>query len=206
VPAYSRPRGDRPALGSAAERVGPVPGRPDRGGNGRYSPIYYDPYYYYGGGYSGYYGYYGAYGPWGYNPFYRGYSPFFLPGYGFGFGYFGYDPWLDPFGYGYGSDPYGSDPYGYYGGGYSGGGYQSSERADTGSIRLKVKPGNAQVFVDGYYVGTVDSFDGAFQRLSVAAGAHKIELRADGYEPEQFDVLVKPGETVAYKGDMKRVR
>lgn len=169
-----------------------------------YSPIYYDPYYY---GYGGYYGY-GFYGSCGpayayYNPYCRpwGYSPYMMPGYGFGFGFFGYDPWNDPFGYGYGEDPYG-----YMGGGGSGGGYTSSNRADTGSVHLKVKPGSAQVFVDGFYVGTIDSFDGAFQKLTVAAGAHTIELRADGYQTEQFEVLVKPGETVAYKGEMKRIQ
>jgi hypothetical protein len=44
-----------------------------------------------------------------------------------------------------------------------------------------------------------------FQRLGVEAGAHKIELKAEGYEPVQFDVMVAPGETVTYKGEMKRI-
>ena len=58
---------------------------------------------------------------------------------------------------------YGGYP-GYYGGSYSG--YTSSYR-DTGGLRLKVKPRDAQVLVDGYFVGTVDDFDGVFQRLDL---------------------------------------
>jgi PEGA domain len=49
----------------------------------------------------------------------------------------------------------------------------------------------------------VDSFDGAFQKLGLDSGDHKIELKAEGYEPLQFDVLITPGETVTYKGGMK---
>ena len=69
-----------------------------------------------------------------------------------------------------------------------------------------MKPNNAQVFIDGYYVGLVDSFDGAFQRLGIEAGAHKVEIRAEGYETAQLDVMVTPGETVTYKGDLKRIK
>jgi hypothetical protein len=71
---------------------------------------------------------------------------------------------------------------------------------------LKIKPRQAQVFVDGYFVGEVDSFDGMFQKLGIESGGHKIEIKADGYEPVQFDVLVTPGETVTYKGEMKRIQ
>ena len=59
------------------------------------------------------------------------------------------------------------------------------------------------MFVDGYFVGEVDSFDGSFQRLHDRRRRHKVEIKADGYEPLQFDVLITPGETVTYKGDMK---
>ena len=72
--------------------------------------------------------------------------------------------------------------------------------------RLKIKPKQAQIYVDGYYVGVVDSFDGAFQKLTLDGGGHKLELKADGYEPLQFDVLITPGETVTYKGELKRIQ
>ncbi len=59
------------------------------------------------------------------------------------------------------------------------------------------------MFVDGYYVGVVDDFDGVFQKLGLDSGDHKIELKAEGFEPLAFEVLITPGETVIYKGDMK---
>jgi hypothetical protein len=190
VPNWSRPRGDRPATDVAVERVGPRPPRDsgDRnrgytvyGGSGGYYP-YYDPYYYggYGYGFSFYdYGYYGY--------------PFFSP-YGFGYGV--------PYGY---LDPYAADPYG-YGGGY--GAYSSRVYGgqDQGSMKLKVKPTNAKVYVDGYYVGLVDEFDGAFQKLTLNGGRHKVELRAEGYETTEFDVLITPEQTVTFEGKMKKVQ
>jgi hypothetical protein len=123
------------------------------------------------------------------------------PGYGYGLGYMFYDPFYGG-GYGWG------DPYGYSGGGYGGGGggyAVSREYRESGSLRLKIDPKKAQVYVDGYYVGVVDSFDGAFQKLGLDSGDHKIELKADGFEALQFDVLITPGETVTYKGEMKRI-
>jgi hypothetical protein len=101
--------------------------------------------------------------------------------------------------YGYGG--YGGSPY--YGGG--GGGYYQSRGYDTGSLRLKVGPRDAKVYVDGYFVGIVDSFDGVFQKLAVEAGTHRVEIRADGYEPAQFEIMVTPGETITYKGELKRI-
>jgi hypothetical protein len=179
VPAYSRPRDGRPVTGEAVGRQFP----PVRGNNGNiiYYP-YYDPFY--GYGYGSRYGYYGYYGPW-------------FSGYGFGLGYF-YDPW----GYNYYS-PY-DHGYGY--GRYAGRGYERYGRGPEGQLRLKVKPEHGQVYVDGYFVGEVDSFDGVFQRLSIEAGAHRVEIRAAGYETVSFDVMVTPGETVTYKGELKRIR
>ena len=143
---------------------------------------------------------------WGYYDPYNRYSYYYSrypygyawPGYGYGIGYF-YDPWM----WGYFS-PY-HDPYysGAYGGGYS---YRSSTYRPVGGLRLKVQPRDGQVFVDGYFVGEVDSFDGVFQRLSIEEGPHRIEIRAPGFETVQFEVMVIPGETVTYKGELKRIQ
>ena len=75
---------------------------------------------------------------------------------------------------------------------------------DRGEIRLQVRPREAAVYVDGYYAGVVDDFDGVFQRLKLEAGAHRLEVRAPGFRPLVFDVLVTPGETTTYRGDLKR--
>lgn len=185
VDSGGRSREGRPVQGTAVDRRGPLPGR-GGGGSAYYPGVIYDPYYSYV-----------------YDPYYNSrsssyWSPY---GYGYGLGYFAYDPYLfsgygGPYG-GYGGAYGGSDPYqGSYGGSYRG----------AGSMRLKVKPADAQVYVDGYFVGTVDSFDGAFQRLAIEEGAHKVEVRAEGFETVQFDVMIIPGETVTYKGELKRGR
>ena len=175
VPA-SRPRDGRAATGAAVERRGARPGEIR------------------GGGYSYYSGY--------------PYGRYYWPSYGFGLGYY-YDPlWYDPFYFGYYGGGYGpgygyGGPYG-YGGGYGGGTTSSYGSGPTGAVRLKVKPTDAQVYVDGYYVGTVDDFDGIFQKLELEAGGRRIEIRAEGHEVAAFDVLITPGETVTYKGELNR--
>jgi hypothetical protein len=136
-----------------------------------------------------------------YRPYYNPYG-FYGPGFGYGLGYLYYDPfWYG----GYGYDPYG---YGYGGSGgyyYGSGGYSQTYR-DAGSMRLKVKPRDAQVYVDGYFVGVVDSFDGVFQKLTLDGGNHRIEIKADGFEPVALDVLITPGETVTYKGELVLIK
>jgi PEGA domain-containing protein len=132
---------------------------------------------------------YWAYGYWQYSRW----MPFYYGPWG---GYMYYDPyWWD---YYYGYTP------GYYG--YGGGGYASSSQSDfdTGGLKLKVKPRDAQVYVDGYFSGVVDDYDGVFQKLKLPAGAHRIELRAEGYQPASFDVLVVAGDTVTYRAELKK--
>ncbi|MEY4095823.1 MAG: hypothetical protein RLZZ53_3022 [Acidobacteriota bacterium] len=67
---------------------------------------------------------------------------------------------------------------------------------DVGGIRLKIQPRDAQVFVDGYYAGIVDDFDGTFQSLRLEAGGHKIEVRMPGFADMELDVHVQPGRTL----------
>jgi hypothetical protein len=141
-------------------------------------------------------GYYSTYYP---SLYYS--TRYYLPGYGFGLGYL-YDPFFyDPYMYGGG---YGGGYGGYYGGGYQGGsGRGAYGHGATGSLRLKIKPREAQVYVDGYFVGEVDQFDGLFQRLTIDAGSHHIEIRSQGHQSIEFDVLIAPGETVTYKGELR---
>jgi hypothetical protein len=122
--------------------------------------------------------------PWYYDPWY-GY------GGGFGIGYSYYSPW----------SWYGPSWYPYYGGGYYpyGGGYDY----DIGRVRLKIKPRDAEVFVDGYYAGTVDDFDGNFQGLRLDSGAYKIEVRKPGFETLTYEVRVQPDRTITFSGELK---
>lgn len=118
--------------------------------------------------------------------YYGGFLPWGFGGFGLA-GYYGggfYDPWF-----------YGGQPYYYGGGGYA-----------DGALRLKVKPRDATVLVDGYFAGQVDDFDGVFQRLRLEPGPHRIEVSAEGYEPLTFEIRVLPDRTTTYKGELTRIQ
>ena len=71
------------------------------------------------------------------------------------------------------------------------------------SVRLEVKPREAQVFVDGYYAGIVDEFDGMFQRLRTQAGRHDITLYLDGFHTVHQNVYLMPDKTLDIKLKME---
>jgi hypothetical protein len=51
----------------------------------------------------------------------------------------------------------------------------------SADIRVDVKPKEAAVYVDGYYAGVVDDFDGFFQRLTVSPGQHDLAIYLEGF-------------------------
>ena len=126
------------------------------------------------------------------------YNPYFF---GVGFGYPFYYPFYSPFYAGF--SPYwgfgpGFGPYypGYYAPGYyGGGGYYYG----WSSARIEVKPENAQVYLDGYYVGLVDQFDGTFQRLDLPPGEHEITVYDQGYRTFHQKTVFRPGQTYHFK-------
>ena len=71
-----------------------------------------------------------------------------------------------------------------------------------GYLQLLVQPANAQVYVDGFYKGTVNDIK---RLLPIEAGPRRIELRAPGYETVTFDVRIVPDETITYEADLERV-
>jgi PEGA domain len=128
----------------------------------------------YHGYHGGYHGYHGYHSGYYYRPYYY---PFFGFGYGWGYPYYGY-------GYGFG--------YPYYSGYYYG----------YGEVKLEVKPKDAQVFLDGDYVGTVDEFNSWYQRMNVEPGKHRIVIREQGYQPYTMDLRVLPGQSYKIKQQM----
>jgi hypothetical protein len=67
-----------------------------------------------------------------------------------------------------------------------------------------VDPEDAKVYVDGYYAGKVDDFDGFNQRLYVLRGQHEILLKRDGYRSIRYRVYIVPGETTKIEHDMTK--
>jgi hypothetical protein len=75
---------------------------------------------------------------------------------------------------------------------------------DSASVRIQVEPQNARVYVDGYYAGTVEDFNGLFQRLYVPRGRHEITLKLEGYRAHRFMIYGVPGRTIKLRYDMVR--
>lgn len=73
--------------------------------------------------------------------------------------------------------------------------YYSPYREFESALRLQVRPREAEVFVDGYFAGLVDDFDGVFQRLYVEPGEHDIELYLPGYRSVHQQIYLQPGRT-----------
>jgi hypothetical protein len=88
---------------------------------------------------------------------------------------------------GYGYPPYGGywggywGPYGGWGGWGPYGPYGYGYYDNSGELRLEVTPKQAQVYIDGYFAGIVDDFDGTFQRLRTTPGGHELVLYLKGY-------------------------
>ena len=104
------------------------------------------------------------------SPYYYGYRPFI------------WHPWY-PGGYW----PY---PYDYY---------RYARYEDTGAVRLQVTPRQAQVYVNGYFVGTVDDFDGVFQRLRLPVGGHEIAVHLEGFRTLRQTIYAQPGSTMSIR-------
>lgn len=188
-PVPSRDRNGRPIVGTAGIRMlGTVTGLP--------GPIF---------------------GPWG------RYFPWYSTGFGWDYGFVQFNPyfgsadlmlgsWYDPFYY----DPFSPFGYGYnaflYGRPYGSTLDRSSSGSEpvthvTGSIRLKVSPGTAEVYVDGVLAGTASEFDGLFSHhLVLESGPHQLELRANGYETYHETISVDPGKTLTERLSLKKAK
>ena len=125
--------------------------------------------------------------PYGFYP--RHFYPY---GFGaFGLGYFYYDPYA-----------WHAAPLFAYDSGFYGRSYDSPD--DTGKLQIKASPRDAQVFVDGYFAGRVDDYDGVFQSLKLEAGTYHIQLVMPGFQTLEFDVRIPSGRKITYTGDLQR--
>jgi hypothetical protein len=124
--------------------------------------------------------------------------PYYGPAYGFGAFSSLSAVHYSMFGFGYGGyDTFGGWPYSGYGTAYP---FDPPE--ESGSLRLEVEPNDAEVFVDGYYAGTVDEFDGHFQKLDLIPGPHHVEIRRPGYDPLTFDIVTQANHKQTYRGKL----
>ncbi len=73
----------------------------------------------------------------------------------------------------------------------------------AGYLRLDVEPESAQVYVDGFYAGTVADFRRSGGRL-VDSGPHRVEFRAEGYDSQSVELRIRANDVLAYRGTLTR--
>jgi PEGA domain-containing protein len=118
--------------------------------------------------------------PYYYRPIYRS---FYRPLY--------FDPFFSPYYY----RPFYWYPYAAVGYGYG--------RFDgEGSLRVQVMPRDTEIYIDNYYAGTSDDFDGMFQRLHIEPGAHDITLFREGYRTVQQRIYIQSTGTFRLRYNM----
>jgi hypothetical protein len=106
---------------------------------------------------------------------------------GFVYSPFFYDPFWGPYPYfGYGAYPIGARP--------------------VGDVRVLASPKQAEVYVDGFYAGVVDDFDGTFQRLHTTPGGHTITLHLEGYRTVTQNIYVTLDSTFKLQVTMDRLQ
>lgn len=69
-------------------------------------------------------------------------------------------------------------------------------------LRLQIEPRYALVYVDGFYAGLVENFDGPSRRLRLPLGHHFVEILAPGYEPLVLDVWQQHDVHGTYRGKL----
>ena len=101
--------------------------------------------------------------------------------------FYGPYPWWPRFGY----------PYWYY--------PVFDDRAD---VKLRVTPEEAEqaaVYIDGFYAGIVDDFNGTFEGLPVTPGGHRIVLYLEGYRTISQHVYLRAASTFKLRGTMEKL-
>ena len=113
--------------------------------------------------------------------------------------------YVTPYYYGYRYyDPYYSGNYYWSNYAWQPQSYYVGPSWDTGlgKLRLDIEQRDAEVYIDGYYAGVVDDFDGVLQGLRLEPKQYAVEIALPGYAPLQFDVQITPGRTTTYRGSL----
>jgi hypothetical protein len=143
-----------------------------------------------------------------YRPYYFGYAYYsFRPYWNIGFGLWAGYTVPYPYAYlgTYTPRVYGYDYYSGYGDTSSGYGYNvSAEVPLYGGVSFDINPSDADLFVDGEYVGTVGTFGPQNEPLTLTPGEHRIAIQRNGYRPMEWDVTIELGQVIPYRGAMDR--
>lgn len=94
--------------------------------------------------------------------------------------------------------------YGYYGPGYDRP-YAYGPSVEWARIDTDVSPEEAQVYLDGRYIGTADDFDGYPDYLYLKPGRYRIEFRLEGYETLTRQIEARPGMSLDFKDRLHKI-
>jgi hypothetical protein len=75
-----------------------------------------------------------------------------------------------------------------------------------GGLRIDLEPETAHVYMDGFFMGTARDFNRSPQGLPLAAGWHRLEFRAPGYETPAVNVTIEANRTTSYRGALRPTR
>jgi hypothetical protein len=96
--------------------------------------------------------------------------------------------------------------YGYYGPGY-GYGYDRvyGPASQYAVIDTDISPEEAQVYLDGRYIGTADDFDGNPDYLYLQPGRYRIEFRLEGFETLTRQIEARPGMKLDFTDKLRKI-
>jgi hypothetical protein len=72
-----------------------------------------------------------------------------------------------------------------------------------GYLVLNVQPASAEVFIDSNYLGIVNGWRD--RTIPLASGDRRVEVRADGFITQRFDILIRTDEQVVLTLEMEPV-
>jgi hypothetical protein len=72
----------------------------------------------------------------------------------------------------------------------------------TATLKLKIKPKRAAVFLDEKYVGHAGDFGGAFKSMKISPGKHRIRVELPGYRTFDTEVNLLANQETEVKTDL----
>lgn len=72
-----------------------------------------------------------------------------------------------------------------------------------GGVSFDLDPSDADLYIDGEYVGPVGNFTPNSEPLTLTPGSHRIAVQRDGFQPMEWEVTIEPGQVIPYRGDMQ---
>jgi TolA-binding protein len=75
-----------------------------------------------------------------------------------------------------------------------------------GGVTFDIEPRDAELWIDGEYIGRVSDYSYNDPPLTLVAGSHYVELRSRYGRPLAFDITVIPGQVIPYQGTLPYYR